>query len=79
LCLGQIANISSAMDGQGHRQKNFQEGTKKRQKNSKIPKNSTIKPLPGVGGGATEKRLKYSKKDRKIALLSLYLLYLSHV
>jgi len=45
--------------------------TEKRPKNSKKrPKNSTIKPLP-VGEGQR-------KKDRKIALLSLYLLYLYH-
>jgi len=44
----------------------------------KRPKNSTINPLPG-GGGATEKRPKNSKKRPKIALLSLYLLYLYHV
>jgi len=52
---------------------NFQKGaTKKRPKNSKkIPKNSTIKPLSEEGGGQR-------KKDRKIALLSLYLLYLHH-
>jgi len=31
------------------------------------------------GEGATEKRPKISKKDRKIALLSFYLLYLYHV
>jgi len=30
-------------------------------------------------GGATEKRPKNNKKDRKIALLSLYLLYLYHM
>jgi len=31
------------------------------------------------GGGPTEKRPKISKKYRKIALLSIYLLYLYHV
>jgi len=58
--------------------------TEKRPKNSTIkslpevrgqrkkrPKNSTIKSLPGVRG--------QRKKDRKIALLSLFLLYLYHV
>jgi len=44
-----------------------EEGNGKRPKNSK---NSNIKPLPG--GGVT-------KKDRKIAPLSLYLLYLNQV
>jgi len=48
------------------------EATEKRSKNSqKRPKNSTVKPLPGEGG--------QRKKDRKIAPLSLYLIYLYHV
>jgi len=41
------------------------------------PKSSTIKPLSG--GGQRKKIPKNSKKDRKIALLSLYLLCLYHV
>jgi len=55
---------------------NFSGGATKKKKKRKIAKkteNSTIKPLPR---GATEKRLKIAKNDRKIALLSLYLLYL---
>jgi len=49
--------------------------TKKRPKNSKKDrKNSTIKPLPGGRG----QRRKIAKKKRKIALLSLYVLYLYH-
>jgi len=65
---------------QGRRQKNFQrEGRgsteKKDRKIAKIPKNSTIKSLPGEG--ATKKKdPKLAKKRRKIALLSLYLLTL---
>jgi len=50
---------------------------KNRKITKKIQKSSTIKPLPGR---ATEKRPKNcKKKNRKIALLSLYLLYLYHV
>jgi len=42
-------------------QKNFQRRpTEKRPKIAKGPKNSTIKPLPGRRGGATEKRPKNS-------------------
>jgi len=56
---------------EGRRQKNFQGErgpTKKRPKNSKkVPKNNTIKPLPGKG------QQKNSKKRPKAALLSLYL------
>jgi len=53
------------------------EQRKKDRKITKKTENSTIKPLPGR---ATEKRPKNSKKKhRKIALLSLYLLYMSHV
>jgi len=52
---------------------NFSGRGRQRKKDRKIakniPKNSTIKPLPG---GAT-------KKHRKITLLRLYLLYLYHV
>jgi len=52
--------LKVGIHSQESRQKNFQEGpTEKR------PKNSTSKPLPGGG---------QHKKDRKIALLSLYLL-----
>jgi len=62
---------------QGRLQKNFQ-GEGRQQK--KRPKNSTIKPLPGRGGrGNGKKDRKIAKNDRKIALLSLYLLYLCHV
>jgi len=73
----------------------FLEGsTKKILKNSKKrPKNSTIKPLPRgptkkrpkiallslFQGGNGKTRPKNSKKDRKIALLGLYLLYPYHV
>jgi len=64
---------------QGRRQKNFQKGgqPKKIRKIAKRTKNSTIKPLPG---GPTERKTeKIAKKHRKIALLSLYLLYLCYV
>jgi len=43
----------------------------------KILKNSTIYPLPGGGNGKIDQKL--AKKGRKIAFLSLYLLYLYHV
>jgi len=42
----------------------------------KRPKNSTVKPLPE---GQREKDRKIAKKYQKMALLSLYLLYLHHV
>jgi len=49
----------------------FPEGPTEKTINSKKRlKNSPIKPFPG--GGTTK------KKDRKIALLSLYVLYLCH-
>jgi len=44
---------------------------KKRPETEKIPKNSTIKPLPGGRGGATKKRPKIAKKKRKIAQFTL--------
>jgi len=57
---------------------NFSRGRerKKDRKIAKKNKTSSIKPLPGGNGKKTEK---IAKKDRKIALLSLYLLYLYHV
>jgi len=52
----------------------------------KIPKNSKkdrkialFKPLPGGGVGNGKKYRKIAKKHQKIALFSLYLLYLYHV
>jgi len=50
---------------------------KKDQKLAKIPKNSTIYPLSG--GRQRKKDRKIAKKGQKIALLSLYLLYLHHI
>jgi len=62
---------------QGRRQKNFQGGA-----NGKKPKNSIKEQkialsslFQGWGEGAIEKKIKIGKK-KKIALLSLYLLYL---
>jgi len=61
------------------------EATEKRPKIAKkTTKNSTIKSLPGEGGGGQRKKKekktkKNSKNDRKIALLSFYLQYLCHV
>jgi len=46
--------------------------------NGKKTEKSTIKPLPG-GGGQQKKKREIAKKRSKIALLSLYLLYLYHV
>jgi len=45
---------------------------KKDRKTAKNTENSTIKPLPGNQRGTN------GKKDRKIAVLRLYLLYLYH-
>jgi len=56
---------------QGRRQNNFHEEPKK-----KRPKNSHYKA--SSRGGPTEKRSKNIKKETKIALLSLFLLYLYH-
>jgi len=50
---------------------------KKDRKIAKNTENSTIKPLPGEANG--KKGQKIAKKDLKIALLSLFLLYLYHV
>jgi len=61
---------------QGRRQKNFQgkrANGNKTENGKKRPKNSTIKHLPERG--AMEKRSKNSKKGRKIALISLYMLW----
>jgi len=52
---------------------------KKDRKLAKIPKNSTIWLLPGEGGQQKNKNRKIAKKGQKIALFSLYLLYLYNV
>jgi len=59
--------------------KKFPEGANGK-KNQKIAKkrNSTIKPLPGREGG-NEKKTENWQKRPKIALLSLYLLYLYYI
>jgi len=61
----QLAPVGSAH--QGRQQKSFRGGQPKK------TESSTIKRLPG---GQRKKDRKIAKKDRKIALLSLYLLYL---
>jgi len=56
------------------------EGNGKKTENSKKTKIALLSLFPGGGGGgATEKRLKSGKKERKITLLNLYLLYQYHV
>jgi len=71
-----VVSLGKALNGiasaQGRQQKNFQRGATERRPKSSIkrPKNSPIKPLPGKEGA--------TKKDRKIAQLNLFLLYLYH-
>jgi len=67
-----MAEMSVKNDAYGQGRRRGQR--KKDQKLAKNAENSTFR-----GRGATEKRLNNRKKGRKIALLSLYLLYLYHV